>query len=437
MKKQLSFVFSLSSLVFFAACGDETTKVIETTGMSVIEKGAKIPNCTADNEGDMIYATDSSAAYYCADGEWLPLKGEKGEQGKQGNPGDAGESCTAKKLKNGEGYKIVCGGDSVGVVLNGENGKITEVTETKGMSVVEKDAKIPACAADNVGEMIYLTDSAAVFFCAEGKWLSLKGERGEQGKQGEPGDAGKSCTAEKLASGNGFKITCGGDSVGVLLSGVDGKSFVDGWMVDPRDKQLYKTVTIGNQVWMAENLNYAYIEPTKDNGLDSSSFCDDNEPSNCAKFGRLYIWSAVMDSAGVLPGNTANGCGKGADCLVSGIVRGVCPMGWHLPDSTEWETLLTAVGGKDKAGTALKSVSGWKDDGHGADTYSFNAVPAGYRNGGAKFDGVGGYAYFWGAPLSNRVDAYGMHVDYDVDKAVLDYLYKNYGRSVRCLKDSE
>lgn len=333
MKKQLSFVFSLSVLVFFAACGDETTKVIETTGMSVVKKGSKIPDCTADNVGEMIYATDSAAAYYCADGKWESLQGEPG-------------------------------------------------------------------------------------------------------KQGDPGDSGKSCTAKKLTSGNGYKIECGGDSVGVVLDGVDGKSFVDGWMVDPRDKQLYKTVTIGNQIWMAENLNYAYTEPTKDNGLDSSSFCFNNEPDNCAKYGRLYLWSAVMDSAGVLPGNTANGCGKGSDCLVSGIVRGVCPMGWHLPDSTEWETLFTSVGGKDKAGTVLKSVSGWTDDGDGTDDYSFNAIPSGYRNGGGNFAGVGGYAYFWGAPLANN-DAYGVHLDYDLKNAVLDYLYRNYGRSVRCLKDSE
>ena len=429
MKKQLSFVFSLSVLVFFAACGDETTKVIETTGMSVVKKGSKIPDCTADNVGEMIYATDSAAAYYCADGKWESLQGEPG---KQGDPGDSGKSCTAKKLTNGNGYKIVCGGESVGVVLNGDEGKTVKV----GVSVEEKFADLPDCTADNMGEMAYVADSAVVFFCADGEWESLQGEKGESGKQGDPGDAGKSCTAKKLTSGNGYKIECGGDSVGVVLDGVDGKSFVDGWMVDPRDKQLYKTVTIGNQIWMAENLNYAYTEPTKDNGLDSSSFCFNNEPDNCAKYGRLYLWSAVMDSAGVLPGNTANGCGKGSDCLVSGIVRGVCPMGWHLPDSTEWETLFTSVGGKDKAGTVLKSVSGWTDDGDGTDDYSFNAIPSGYRNGGGNFAGVGGYAYFWGAPLANN-DAYGVHLDYDLKNAVLDYLYRNYGRSVRCLKDSE
>lgn len=318
------------------------------------------------------------------------------------------------------------------------------VTEPAGMALIEKGGKIPDCTATNAGDMVYSMDSVAAFFCADGKWQALKGEKGEQGIQGKEGpkgegivgEAGKSCTAKVLASGDGYKIVCGDDSVGVVLNGVDGKSFVDGWMVDPRDKQLYKTVTIGSQIWMAENLNYAYTAPTKDNGLDSSSFCLDNKSGNCTKYGRLYLWSAVMDSAGVIPGNTANGCGKGPECQVSGIVRGVCPMGWHVPDSTEWETLFTAVGGKDKAGTVLKSLSGWTGDGNGTDDYSFNAVPAGYRNGGGNFAGEGGYAYFWGAPLENG-DAYGVHLDYDIANATLDFLYRNYGRSVRCVKDSE
>ena len=70
---------------------------------------------------------------------------------------------------------------------------------------------------------------------------------------------------------------------------------VYGTLVDERDGQIYKTVKIGNQIWMAENLNYAYLQPTE--RLDSSSWCYDNEPANCDKFGRLYLWSAAIDSA--------------------------------------------------------------------------------------------------------------------------------------------
>ena len=68
-----------------------------------------------------------------------------------------------------------------------------------------------------------------------------------------------------------------------------------GEMTDERDGHVYKTVKIGEQIWMAENLNYAY--PKQDSSSDSVSWCYNNEPDSCAKYGRLYLWSAAMDSA--------------------------------------------------------------------------------------------------------------------------------------------
>ncbi|MGM9985270.1 MAG: fibrobacter succinogenes major paralogous domain-containing protein, partial [Fibrobacter intestinalis] len=91
---------------------------------------------------------------------------------------------------------------------------------------------------------------------------------------------------------------------------------------DPRDGKTYRTVEIGKQVWMAENLNYEM----------DGSYCYDNEATNCQKYGRLYTWAAAMQA---------------------------CPEGWHLPSEAEWETLITAVGGEDVAGLKLKSTSGW------------------------------------------------------------------------------
>ena len=163
MKKTLLAVSTAMTIAGLTACGDETTNnITETTGMTLIEKGAKIPDCTDDNAGEMVYATDSSAAFFCADGKWQSLKGEKGEQGEQGLqgkqgeqglqgkqgeqgekgdkgedgvgkqgpkgengvgiPGEPGASCTAVALDDNKGYKIVCGTDSVGVVLNGSEG---------------------------------------------------------------------------------------------------------------------------------------------------------------------------------------------------------------------------------------------------------------------------------------------------------------------------
>ncbi len=81
-----------------------------------------------------------------------------------------------------------------------------------------------------------------------------------------------------------------------------------GELTDARDGQVYRTVEIGDQIWMAENLNYAYMVKTQE--LDSSSFCYGNKVENCEKYGRLYLWSAAVDSAALFSEN-GKGCGDG------------------------------------------------------------------------------------------------------------------------------
>ena len=240
---------------------------------------------------------------------------------------------------------------------------------------------------------------------------------------------------------------CGTDSVGVVLNGqngADGKSFVDGWMVDSRDKQLYRTVTIGNQTWMAENLNYAYTGVPFDNGSytsDSTSWCYDNVPANCAKYGRLYTWAAAMDSVGTWSAN-GKGCGYGKECSATSPVRGVCPKGWHLPSHDEWKALIVAVDGSiteytssNTAGTKLKSATGWSSSGNGTDTFGFSALPAGHRYDDGVYDYEGSFAFFWSSTEDSSNRAYFMYLNYNNDFANLYDYGKYYGFSVRCLKD--
>ncbi|WP_295680616.1 fibrobacter succinogenes major paralogous domain-containing protein [uncultured Fibrobacter sp.] len=212
-----------------------------------------------------------------------------------------------------------------------------------------------------------------------------------------------------------------------------------GTLTDDRDGQTYKTVKIGEQWWMAENLNYAYTGvPFKDGDFtsDSTSWCYDNDTANCAKYGRLYTWAAAMDSAGIIPGNSANGCGYGKDCnLGDGKVRGVCPMGWHLPDTTEWNALFDAVGGKETAGIMLKSTEGWINNGNGSDTYFFSALPAGDRYSSGGFYGEGNLAFFWSSTEGGSDYAYSMYLYYSNFNAYLINRNKDYGFSVHCLRD--
>ena len=127
---------------------------------------------------------------------------------------------------------------------------------------------------------------------------------------------------------------------------------VYGEMTDERDGQVYKTVYVESidRTWMIQNLNYAYLQLTAE--LDSSSWCQNDDPENCEKDGRLYIWSAAMDSAALFS-EDGKDCGYGVRCdypepdtanfFWYWVVRGVCPEGWHLPNDDEWSDFVSAA----------------------------------------------------------------------------------------------
>lgn len=190
--------------------------------------------------------------------------------------------------------------------------------------------------------------------------------------------------------------------VGVLFACLYLKNSNVGTMTDSRDGKTYKTVKIGSQIWMAENLNYR----TRD------SYCYEDKISNCDKYGRLYTWDAAITA---------------------------CPSGWHLPSHAEWETLVTAVGGESGAGTKLKSTSGWLKDGNGSDSFGFSALPAGERDlspagsGPEAYTPVGHIACFWSSTDKGRhyTELFAERDDvwiYNPDD-------RGRGKSVRCLKD--
>jgi len=132
-------------------------------------------------------------------------------------------------------------------------------------------------------------------------------------------------------------------------------------MLDERDGHEYRIISIGEQTWMAENLNY-------DAG-ESQSWCYQFTESYCNKFGRLYTWDAVM---GNLPTNQNGYVTKE---YIEQQHQGICPENWHVPSDSEWIALRDFVG---NVGKNLKSNFGWKNDGNGIDFYHFRALPAGY-----------------------------------------------------------
>ncbi|MCQ2062306.1 MAG: fibrobacter succinogenes major paralogous domain-containing protein [Fibrobacter sp.] len=220
------------------------------------------------------------------------------------------------------------------------------------------------------------------------------------------------------------------DSISNAVSGIDreSSSIKDGseydaasnTLKDKRNGQVYKTVTIGDQTWMAENLNYDYNEGT------AKSFCYNNSTDSCAKYGRLYLWSAAMDSASIFSYDGA-GCGYEKNCKSSDVIRGVCPEGWHLPSQSEWKSLIVAADGSSTAGSVFKSENAG----------GFSVLPAGYRDGNDIFKNVGDFAYFWSASQDERSSyyAYDVYLIYDVGNAFQSYGRRNEGLSVRCVMD--
>ncbi|MCQ2108944.1 MAG: fibrobacter succinogenes major paralogous domain-containing protein [Fibrobacter sp.] len=179
-----------------------------------------------------------------------------------------------------------------------------------------------------------------------------------------------------------------------------------GTMKDHRDGKTYKTVKIGDQEWMAENLNYQTGE----------SKCYDNKPENCDKYGRLYVWGEAVTA---------------------------CPDGWHLPNNQEFEDLKTLAGQKagdiKKAGAVLKSTTGWKDNdgksGNGTDGLGFGALPAGDYYSDLGFYGEGYGAVFWSSTENLSNYACNLFL-YGNDESALVYNDdKYYAFSVRCVKN--
>ena len=228
-----------------------------------------------------------------------------------------------------------------------------------------------------------------------------------------------------------------------------------GTMTDERDGQEYKTVKIGNQWWMAENLNYE-LPKQEFYGFESTlSLCYNNEPDSCAKYGRLYTFAAATDCCPISP-NYIN-----SD---SYSPHGICPENWHIPSVNEWKILLNVVNG---FATDLKSTSGWLDDGNGYDNLDFKLLPAGYYRNYEILEDMGfGYdvpefdddskkieftnngqqACYWTPKHSTRgsfygdtyqlENAYSFCFSNDKKGASFNMEYKIYAYSVRCVKDN-
>ncbi|MDR3012351.1 MAG: InlB B-repeat-containing protein [Chitinispirillales bacterium] len=183
---------------------------------------------------------------------------------------------------------------------------------------------------------------------------------------------------------------------------------------DTRDNRSYPTVIIGNQVWMAANLNYETL----------GSWCYDNNSNNCGGYGRHYNWATAM---GLPPScNTSS-------CAAQTPHRGICPEGWHIPSDAEWTMLVNFVSTNNagaNAGTRLKTTTPrW----NGEDIFGFSALPGGTRwPGGINL--VGGHGYWYSATENDATSAWYRHMGSNINN-VSSGRNKADGFSLRCIRN--
>ncbi len=210
---------------------------------------------------------------------------------------------------------------------------------------------------------------------------------------------------------------------------VHNSKYLYGRMAD-QDGNVYKTITIGKQVWMAENLNTSIYRdgssiPTN---LDNESWNKtefgawsyyNNDPRYHCPNGKLYNWYACIDE------------------------RQLCPVDWHVPTDSDWLVLSEYLGGAGVAGGRMKSA-GFMDDlsGHwlamndaGTDESGFSATPSGCRTSYGEFIRFGYYGYWWCSSLMDRGIGWNRSIAFKAGTDFRDYSNVHFGYSVRCVKD--
>ena len=196
--------------------------------------------------------------------------------------------------------------------------------------------------------------------------------------------------------------------------------------VKDSDGNVYKTVTIGMQVWMAENLKTTKFRNGKpipcvqknstwaDITMGAYSWYNNDASANKGDYGVLYNWYAVNDS------------------------RNIAPAGWHIPSEAEWTILTTYLKGKGLAGGKLKETltSHWASPNSDATNSSgFTALPGGYRNKDGDFRNVNIMGGWWTITEYTKSVAWYRYVDCNSSNIYICSTFKNSGFSVRCIKD--
>ena len=466
-RTKIWFLLVLAMLAL-VACGEdtETVRVMDRYTLDMLGKGVSLTEekCDSVRIGQLLYVGDSSGIYYCTGKAWKKINGKDGKDGRDGKDGENG--APGKKGKYGtsgtdcfideftEGFVLGCGA-------------------TK--AVIRYDFELP-----DTCRIALRSDSSYVLTCGSDSTML------SQGPQGVAGDI---CKQADIGEGR-VRLVCGSDSVTLFRAACgdtpfdpDGLMFCygdtlvercnthaydikqqfcylkydpitercyegvvvpkcptelnDNQFCDERNGKVYRFTVIGEMTWMAQNLDYRVPNSFCQKILrDDSLYCEDEKSEYIYwSDGRYYPWSIAM-------ARTEDECGYGHKCPnLTYPHQGVCPEGWHLPDTTEWRALIKIMG-KDNRVYWDRSIKG-------SDEYGLSVIPTGivaveYADGvfSRRSENVVNPA---------SADIWSSSEDRNSSGAILYFLYVNgsysgivnelafskseYARTVRCVKD--
>ena len=375
-------------------------------------------NCTEKREGEIAYTADNDETFVCKDGKWVKEDNEaiqdsdksSSSASRQSNP----ESSSEKSAANSSSSSNAVSSSSWNhEVVTGSCSSSEEIASNSSSSSAQSSSSIASSS-------------------------SAQKESSSSVSQSEVEGASSSAKSSSSSAPSSSSATSSSSSVAVATpckTETEDNCEYD-VLKDSRDGKEYKTVKIGDQWWMAENLNFEYkVKPAEGDSVSYGNYCNTD---NCETYGRYYTWAAAMDSAGIYSDNGKNcGC-NGPNCEPIYSVKGICPDGWHLPNTSEWEALFKTVGGQSTASKVLKSASGWNNtiysSGNGTDAFGFSALSTGSRFPSGGFFNGGSNTDFWTSIVTNNGRANHVNLP-SSENAIIRNGENDYAFSVRCVKD--
>ena len=394
MNKHFIFPALLVASAFWA-CGDDSSanssepgpssKKLEEVG-SIFELG----KCVKDRKGEVIFVVDEGKDFICVSDRWIAeddLDGVIASSSSAATAISSSDESISSSSKTVE--KLSSSSNPVSISSSSESEIVSSSSEPV---VISSSSESVTVSSSSESEIVSSSSEPAVISsCSESVTISSSSEVVKSSSSNETGSD----------SSDSFFDQPGKDD-----------------LIDTRDGKFYKTVKIGGDVWMAENLNYS--------GDEIKGVCYDRDPENCTRYGRLYTWENAMKA---------------------------CPTGWHLPIYFEWVNLMQNVSGNtlDKSGTFpsvknaglhLKSSSGWFSSeyyrGNGLDSFGFKALPGGFMTDDGKFGGIQMEASFWTGSSNggSTTESIKIDINYVKDEGFFAGGKNSGGMSVRCIKSA-